>query len=60
MNRPRALLLNQAEYINVASAKVTENKIKKWFNETSELLEENIHILREPRRVFNMDKPPFT
>lgn len=43
----------------MARVNVTEDKIRKWFDEMSELMEENKHILKELRRVFNVDETAY-
>jgi len=44
------------DYINKARGQITEAKIREWFKETEELLENNIGVLHDPTRVFNMDE----
>ncbi|XP_050064281.1 uncharacterized protein LOC126553153 [Aphis gossypii] len=59
MNRHKCLSQKHAEYVNKARGSVTEEKIRKWFDEVSELLGENLYVLNYPERVFNMDETCF-
>ncbi|XP_055708637.1 uncharacterized protein LOC129804902 [Phlebotomus papatasi] len=49
----------KAEYVNRARGSVTEEKIRAWFQDVVEQLGDNIGILNEPKRVFNMDETGF-
>ncbi|CAG5075846.1 Protein of unknown function [Cotesia congregata] len=46
----------KAEYLCKARAVVTESGIRSWFFHVAEELGENIEILKDPRRVFDMDE----
>ncbi|XP_008178159.1 uncharacterized protein LOC103307706 [Acyrthosiphon pisum] len=59
MNRHKCLSQKHAEYVNGARGSVTEEKMRKWFAESTELLGENMYILNYPERVFNMDETCF-
>jgi len=59
MRRHPEVSQKQSEYINRARGQITEGKIRGWFKETEELLEENIDVLQDPTRVFNMDETSF-
>ncbi|KAF0718546.1 HTH CENPB-type domain-containing protein, partial [Aphis craccivora] len=59
MNRHKCLSQKHSEYVNKAKGSVTEEKIRKWFDEVSELLGENLYVLNYPERVFNMDETCF-
>lgn len=48
-----------AEYIKAARGSITEEKIRRWFAEVADLLGEDINILKEPERIFNMDETSF-
>lgn len=47
---------NHVEYVNKARAEITESKIRNWFAEITELLQEDTYILEYPERVWNMDE----
>ncbi|XP_055713105.1 uncharacterized protein LOC129807685 [Phlebotomus papatasi] len=49
----------KAEYVNKARGSVTEAKIRAWFTQIQTELGENVHILQESQRVFNMDESGF-
>lgn len=59
MRRHPEVSQKQSEYINKARGQITEGKIRGWFKEAEELLEENIDVLQDPTRVFNMDETSF-
>lgn len=59
LKRHPRISLKQSEYLNKARANITPEKIKNWFKETEELLGENVAVLKEPSRVFNMDETAF-
>lgn len=48
----------RAEYLSKTRGKVTEEYIREWFHETTELLGNDIDILLhgEPNRIWNMDE----
>ncbi|KAG5883067.1 hypothetical protein JTB14_009952 [Gonioctena quinquepunctata] len=46
----------KAEHLCKARAVVTESGIRSWFSHVTEELGENIEILEDPRRVFDMDE----
>ncbi|KAG5890201.1 hypothetical protein JTB14_010663 [Gonioctena quinquepunctata] len=46
----------KAEHLCKARAVVTESGIRSWFSHVAEELGENIEILKDPRRVFDMDE----
>lgn len=57
MSRHHEISQKQSEYINRARSLITENNIRGWFRDTLELLtEENIEILDDPARIWNMDE----
>lgn len=56
LKRNPIISLKQSEYINQARGAITETKTKWWFKETKPLLVENIEILKESNRIFNMDE----
>lgn len=45
-----------AEFMNKARASVSELNIRRWFNETRELLGADCDVLKHPKRIFNMDE----
>ncbi|KAJ8944743.1 hypothetical protein NQ314_009396 [Rhamnusium bicolor] len=53
------LSVKEAEYINKALSNITPQKIRNWFQETLELLGENVSVLKDPSRIFNMDETAF-
>jgi len=59
MNRNKCLSQKHAEYVNRARGSVTEEKIRKWFAEVYDLLEEHVNVLKCPDRVFNMNETCF-
>lgn len=61
LKRNPAVSKRVAQNLSKSRALVTEEKIKNWFKEIKEYLEENnlIHILNEPKRVFNCDESAF-
>lgn len=60
MARHPDLSKKHAEYINKARAMITEEKIRKWFEEVTELIgHEGCEILKEPTRVWNCDETSF-
>lgn len=46
----------KAEYLSQTRAAVTETFIRNWFSEVKNLLKEDLEILKDPQRVFNMDE----
>lgn len=46
----------KAEHLCKARAIVTENSIRSWFSNITQEFGENLEILQEDRRVFNMDE----
>lgn len=58
LHRHPILSTKHAEYVNKARGTVTEQKIRNWFSEVLELLE-NSEALNFPERVFNMDETCF-
>lgn len=46
----------RAEHLCRARAIITEKSIRYWFSHVAEELGENIKILEDPRRVFNLDE----
>lgn len=42
-----------------ARGTVTEQKIRNWFLEVKDLLGEDVNILEDPKRIFNMDESGF-
>ncbi|KAJ4437582.1 hypothetical protein ANN_17727 [Periplaneta americana] len=59
MVRHPNLSQKHAEYVNKARGTVTEEKIGNCFTEVSDLLGDNVEILQERKRVFNMDETYF-
>jgi|SRR5277367_6185611 len=59
MKRNPDISQKHAEYINNARAAVTEEKIRLWFRDVTEYLGENVKILEDPTRIFNMDETAF-
>lgn len=59
MKRNPELSYKQSEYLNKARASVTEEKIRRWFEETLNLLGEDAETLEDPSRVWNMDETAF-
>lgn len=60
MARHPDLTKKRAEYINKARALITEDKIRKWFEEVTELLgPEGCEVLKDPSRVWNCDETSF-
>lgn len=56
MKRHPALSMKKAEYLSKTRAAVTEQYIRNWFSEVQILLEDNVDVLEDPQRVFNMDE----
>ena len=48
-----------AEYVNMARASVTEENIRKWFEDVHVLLGSVFSILQDSDRVFNTDETAF-
>lgn len=59
MKRHPELSVKKAEYLGKARALVNQPKIEKWFEETRELLGNEICVLEDPSRVWNMDESAF-
>lgn len=59
MKRHPEISQKHAEYINMARAGITEEKIRRWFMEVKELLDDDFEVLSHPKRVFNMDETSF-
>lgn len=47
-----------AEYVNKARGNVSEISITNWFK-VNELLQEDLEVLEDPKRIFNMDESGF-
>lgn len=56
MRRHLEVSQKQSEYINKARGQITKAKIRGWFKETEELGEENMDVLQDPIKVFNMNE----
>lgn len=60
MRRHPDLSIKEAEHINKAQALITEEKIRNWFREITDLLTpEEQEILNDPQRVWNCDETSF-
>lgn len=59
MRRHPEVSQKQSEYINKVRGQITGGKMRGGFKETEELLEDNIDVLQNPTRVFNMDETSF-
>ncbi|CAK1603693.1 unnamed protein product [Parnassius mnemosyne] len=61
LKRHPEIVQRTAEAVTSASANVSEKNIKKWFQQIETWLEEEefLHILRDPKRIFNGDETNF-
>lgn len=59
MKRHPSISQKHAEYVNRARGSVTPEKIKGWFDEVKNSLKDDITILENPQRIFNMDETYF-
>lgn len=62
LKRHPEISLRSAENINKARALVTEESIRKWFQDLQLFLQENnlADVLEDPRRIFNGDESGFS
>lgn len=62
LSRHKELSKKKAEYIHGGRGAVTEEKIRKWFDEVHEILSQKgeADILKDPNRIFNMDETGFS
>ena len=58
LERHPTVSLKKAEYLSASRAKVTEGRIRRWFEEVHEILEEEgfLEVLQDPSRLFNCDE----
>ena len=56
LKRHPELSRKKVEYLNKTRAVVTEDTIRKWFENFEALLGENTQVLQDPCRIFNMDE----
>lgn len=59
LNRHKQISRKKAEYIHGGRGAVTEEKIRKWFEEVKLSLADKTEVLSDPTRVFNMDESGF-
>lgn len=59
LKRHPVISQKHAEYVNRARGAVTENKIRAWFQEVKASLKDDVNVLKDPGRVFNMDETCF-
>lgn len=62
MRRHLNISVQTSEHVTAASACISENYIKKWFNNIYKYLTEEglCNILNDPTRTFNSDETGFT
>lgn len=59
LKRHSVISQKHAEYVNRARGAVTEERVKKWFEEVRVSLKDHIDVLNDHTRVFNMDETCF-
>lgn len=48
LKRHKSISVKHAEYVNKARGNVSEENIRKWFQDVSELLDEYLDMLKDP------------
>lgn len=59
LNRHKEISRKKAEYIHGGRGAVTEQKIRNWFEEVKKMLGDDVEVLNNPTRIFNMDESGF-